>query len=348
MTSITETTQTDDNLPKSVKCDKKIQCICKTVDKDVQSEEKPVKTKQTASGTTKSSYFTRILQMETVPDRPEEKKEDSSSDIVYHRSHQVITDTKSVGTDEFLLRSIRLPEESKDADNMGKISKTTTTTIVQLQKSTENKCVDIIPVHYELVQSQTSYDDIHTSETRHVRLQKGTPWSDVRVADVSQDISSALVDSIGSYFPQHHSVAVSARLSHSVSPTASTSRNGNGNGKPTYPHSKPNVVSWGIQFAPVMLTGVTQTTETLKHRTTPDLSVSVGVQADSEYTGEDDYYIKRVVTTIARKGLSSYCRRGPVAKKIVEHTDLLTSSLPSNLDDELDEEVTAGPKATKK
>ncbi|KAH8867967.1 mucin-like protein [Schistosoma japonicum] len=350
-TKLTETIQTDECLLKNIKCskcssrgcDKKIQSEYITNHKDVQSEDKPMRMKETASSTVKSNYFTRILQMETIPDKL--KSTDTSDGLKQYteHSHRGRSDSKSIQTDTFLLRSIHLPEESRDGESLGKISKKTT--IIQLEKSTKDKCVDTMQTKKQLPESHTSYDDIQTFE-RSVRLQKGVSRSEAQVTDVPQDIlfeirRSTIVDSSGSYSLQQNSVAVSVRPSHMTSPTGSTGRNGKG--KTLYQYSKPDVVNWGVQFAPVTLTGVTQTTESLKHKLTIDSTVNIGVQTDAS---EDDYYIKRVVTTIARKGLSSYCRRGPVARKI-EHTDLLTSSLPSNLDEEFDDELTVGPKTTK-
>ncbi|CAH8596444.1 unnamed protein product [Schistosoma turkestanicum] len=352
-TSLTELTQTDESLLKNIKCfkcmsrgnDKKIQSEYTTVDKDVQSQETSVKTKQTASATVKSNYFTRILQMETIPVKLKAEDELDMSKQYIEFSHRARNESRSVQTDTFLLNTIQLPEGRMEVDSVGKISKKTT--IVQLEKLTTDKCVDTIPFKKELVESQTSYYDILRFDRRNVKLQKGKPWSEAQMPDIQFETKhSLIIDSSGSYSPQQNSVAVSARpTTTSILPhVASTSRNGNGKSRTLYQHSKPDVISWGVQFAPVTLTGVTQTTESLKHKLTIDSSVNVGVQTDDI---EDDYYIKRVVTTIARKGLSSYCRRGPVARKIVEHTDLLTSSLPSNLDEEFDEEITVGPKTTK-
>uniref|UniRef100_A0A5K4F2I5 Protein CASC3 n=1 Tax=Schistosoma mansoni TaxID=6183 RepID=A0A5K4F2I5_SCHMA len=348
-TSLTEITQTDECLLKNTECFK---CISrggdkKTIDKDVQSEEKSIRTKQTASSTVKSNYFTRILQMETIPDKP--KAPDTSDVLKLYREsgYRAKGESRDVQTDAFLLGSIQLPE-SKEVDGVGKISKKTT--IVQLEKLTTDKCVDTMPFEKGLIESQTSYHDIQTSERRNVRLPKETPWPEAQATNVLQDIQfeirhPQMIDSSGSYSPQQNSVSVSARpTTHMLTHAESTSRNGNGKVKTPYQYLKPDVVSWGVQFAPVTLTGVTQTTESSKHKLAIDSSVNISVQTDAV---EDDYYIKRVVTTIARKGLSSYCRRGPVAKKIVEHTDLLTSSLPSNLDEEFDEETTIGPRTTK-
>ncbi|CAH8682385.1 unnamed protein product [Schistosoma rodhaini] len=348
-TSLTEITQTDECLLKNIECFK---CISrgsdkKTIDKDVQSEEKSIRTKQTASSTVKSNYFTRILQMETIPDKP--KAPDTSDVLKLYREsgYRAKGESRDVQTDAFLLGSIQLPE-SKEVDGVGKFSKKTT--IVQLEKLTTDKCVDTMPFEKGLIESQTSYHDIQTSERRNVRLPKETPWPEAQATNVLQDIQfeirhPQMIDSSGSYSPQQNSVSVSVRpTTHMLTHAESTSRSGNGKVKTPYQYSKPDVVSWGVQFAPVTLTGVTQTTESSKHKLAIDSSVNISVQTDAV---EDDYYIKRVVTTIARKGLSSYCRRGPVAKKIVEHTDLLTSSLPSNLDEEFDEETTIGPRTTK-
>ncbi|CAI2735381.1 unnamed protein product [Schistosoma spindalis] len=348
-TSLTETTQTDECLLKNIECFK---CISrgydkKTIDKDMQSEEKSIRTKQTASSTVKSNYFTRILQMETIPEKP--KASDTSDVLKLFREsgYRAKCESKNVQTDTFLLGSIQLLE-SREVDSVGKISKKTT--IIQLEKLTTDKCVDTMPFEKGLIGSQTSYHDIQTSERRNIKLLKETPWSEAQASNVLQDIQyeirhPQMIDSSGSYSPQQNSVSVSARpTTHMLAHTESTSRNGNGKVKTPYQYLKPDVVSWGVQFAPVTLTGVTQTTESSKHKLTIDSPVNIGVQTDAI---EDDYYIKRVVTTIARKGLSSYCRRGPVAKRIVECTDLLTSSLPSNLDEEFDEETTIGPRTTK-
>ncbi|CAH8678505.1 unnamed protein product [Schistosoma haematobium] len=348
-TSLTEITQTDECLLKNIECFK---CISrgydkKTIDKDMQSEEKSIRTKQTASSTVKSNYFTRILQMETIPDKP--KASDTSDVLKLYREsgYRARGESKNIQTDTFLLGSIQLPE-SREVDSIGKISKKTT--IVQLEKLTTDKCVDTMPFEKGLIESQISYHDTQISERRNIKLLKETPWSEAQVSNVLQDIQyeirhPQIIDSSGSYSPQQNSVAVSARpTTHMLAHTESTSRNGNGKAKTPYQYLKPDVVSWGVQFAPVTLTGVTQTTESSKHKLTIDSPVNIGVQTDAI---EDDYYIKRVVTTIARKGLSSYCRRGPVAKRIVEHTDLLTSSLPSNLDEEFDEETTIAPRTTK-
>ncbi|CAH8646131.1 unnamed protein product [Schistosoma mattheei] len=311
-TSLTEITQTDEYLLKNIECFK---CISrgydkKTIDKDMQSEEKSIRTKQTASGTVKSNYFTRILQMETIPDKP--KASDTSDVLKLYREsgYRARDESKNIQTDTFLLGSIQLPE-SREVDSIGKISKKTT--IVQLEKLTTDKCVDTMPFEKGLIESQVSYHDTRISERRNIKLLKETPWSETQVSNVLQDIQI-------------------------------NKQNGNGKAKTPYQYLKPDVVSWGVQFAPVTLTGVTQTTESSKHKLTIDSPINIGVQTDAI---EDDYYIKRVVTTIARKGLSSYCRRGPVAKRIVEHTDLLTSSLPSNLDEEFDEETTIAPRTTK-
>ncbi|CAH8653296.1 unnamed protein product [Schistosoma intercalatum] len=348
-TSLTEITQTDECLLKNIECFK---CISrgydkKTIDKDMQSEEKSIRTKQTASSTVKSNYFTRILQMETIPDKP--KASDTSDVLKLYREsgYRARGESKNIQTDTFLLGNIQLPE-SREVDSIGKISKKTT--IVQLEKLTTDKCVDTMPFEKGLIESQISYHDTQISERRNIKLLKETPWSEAQVSNVLQDIQyeirhPQIIDSSGSYSPQQNSVAVSARpTTHMLAHTESTSRNGNGKAKTPYQYLKPDVVSWGVQFAPVTLTGVTQTTESSKHKLTIDSPVNIGVQTDAI---EDDYYIKRVVTTIARKGLSSYCRRGPVAKRIVEHTDLLTSSLPSNLDEEFDEETTIAPRTTK-
>ncbi|VDP68049.1 unnamed protein product [Schistosoma mattheei] len=348
-TSLTEITQTDEYLLKNIECFK---CISrgydkKTIDKDMQSEEKSIRTKQTASGTVKSNYFTRILQMETIPDKP--KASDTSDVLKLYREsgYRARDESKNIQTDTFLLGSIQLPE-SREVDSIGKISKKTT--IVQLEKLTTDKCVDTMPFEKGLIESQVSYHDTRISERRNIKLLKETPWSETQVSNVLQDIQyevrhPQIIDSSGSYSPPQNSVSVSARpTTHMLAHTESTSRNGNGKAKTPYQYLKPDVVSWGVQFAPVTLTGVTQTTESSKHKLTIDSPVNIGVQTDAI---EDDYYIKRVVTTIARKGLSSYCRRGPVAKRIVEHTDLLTSSLPSNLDEEFDEETTIAPRTTK-
>ncbi|CAH8663702.1 unnamed protein product [Schistosoma guineensis] len=348
-TSLTEITQTDECLLKNIECFK---CISrgydkKTIDKDMQSEEKSIRTKQTASSTVKSNYFTRILQMETIPDKP--KASDTSDVLKLYREsgYRARGESKNIQTDTFLLGSIQLPE-SREVDSIGKISKKTT--IVQLEKLTTDKCVDTMPFEKGLIESQISYHDTQMSERRNIKLLKEPPWSEAQVSNVLQDIQyeirhPQIIDSSGSYSPQQNSVAVSARpTTHMLAHTESTSRNGNGKAKTPYQYLKPDVVSWGVQFAPVTLTGVTQTTESSKHKLTIDSPVNIGVQTDAI---EDDYYIKRVVTTIARKGLSSYCRRGPVAKRIVEHTDLLTSSLPSNLDEEFDEETTIAPRTTK-
>ncbi|CAH8671948.1 unnamed protein product [Schistosoma bovis] len=342
-TSLTEITQTDECLLKNIECFK---CISrgydkKTIDKDMQSEEKSIRTKQTASSTVKSNYYTRILQMETIPDKP--KASDTSDVLKLYREsgYRARGESKNIQTDTFLLGSIQLPE-SREVDSIGKISKKTT--IVQLEKLTTDKCVDTMPFVKGLIESQISYHDTQISERRNIKLLKETPWSEAQ--DIQYEIRHPqIIDSSGSYSPQQNSVAVSARpTTHMLAHTESTSRNGNGKAKTPYQYLKPDVVSWGVQFAPVTLTGVTQTTESSKHKLTIDSPVNIGVQTDAI---EDDYYIKRVVTTIARKGLSSYCRRGPVAKRIVEHTDLLTSSLPSNLDEEFDEETTTAPRTTK-
>nr|CAH8876346.1 unnamed protein product [Trichobilharzia regenti] len=320
-----------------------------THDKDVQCsptlDEKSVKpTKQaTATSTIRSQYFTRILQMDTLP--------------------EIEKNSKQTTTDDYLLE--RLPlfkhrSDDRDSDHDDKIKMSTS--VVQLEKPTAEQCCQIDFRRNELIAAAASYhqSDIHIRDSDIVFQKR-----------LQEPRRTPIIDSTGYYSHEYHSVGINTRFSPSTSPRTATSRTRTTPSPPSSTRSKtrspksPDVVSWGVQSAPVMLTGVTQTTETLKHKISLDLSISTGVQTDLPLSdaGEDDYYIKRVVTTIARKGLSSYCRRGPVTRKIIDHSDLLTSSLPSNLnvgqhegddeaEDQLDEEMIAVgdqlPKTSKK
>ncbi|KAG5453393.1 hypothetical protein CSKR_202498 [Clonorchis sinensis] len=211
-------------------------------------------------------------------------------------------------------------------------------------------------------------------QTRHVRIQKGSSWlfsrqqdtgiqvdltevgqeSPLYVRPVQTAARSEVVDTTECY--------VSSRYGSMTSPTGSARGSVLG-GR----YMRPNVVSWGVQCTPHTLTGVTQTTDLLKYETGSEISgdavsikedvkqskgvATIGVQTDIE----DEYLIKRVVTTVARRSaIQSYRHNAPVLKQLRGRgrTPLLSSSLPSNLDGQFieddDEQLAGVPVTTKK
>ncbi|KAF7257753.1 hypothetical protein EG68_05196 [Paragonimus skrjabini miyazakii] len=204
-------------------------------------------------------------------------------------------------------------------------------------------------------------------QTRHVRIQKGGSWLACRHQDAftQSDTPEAPIEEqkVGSVKAVPKSDVVDAAESVLVSrvgsgPSSVISPPGSVRGSRIL---RPDVVSWGVQCTPHTLNGVTQTSDLYKADTGYEVSsqsvrsASVGIQTKSD----EDYIIKRVVTTIARKGATSSYRRGaPVVRQmqIRGRTPLLSSSLPSNLDeqflaeeddDEVDDELQT-PLATKK
>ncbi|OON19170.1 hypothetical protein X801_04963 [Opisthorchis viverrini] len=211
-------------------------------------------------------------------------------------------------------------------------------------------------------------------QTRHVRIQKGSSWlfsrqqdtgiqvdltevgqeSPLYVRPVQAATRSEVVDTTECY--------VSSRYGSMTSPTGSVRGSVLG-GR----YMRPNVVSWGVQCTPHTLTGVTQTADLLKYETGSEISgdavsikedvkqskgvATIGVQTNIE----DEYLIKRVVTTVARRsGIQSYRHNAPVIKQLRGRgrTPLLSSSLPSNLDGQFieddDEQLAGVPVTTKK
>ncbi|KAF8567757.1 hypothetical protein P879_06262 [Paragonimus westermani] len=212
-------------------------------------------------------------------------------------------------------------------------------------------------------------------QTRHVRIQKGGSWLASRHQDAftQSDTPDAPIEEqkLGSVRAVPRSDVVDATESVLVSrvssgPTSVISPPGSFRGSRVL---RPDVISWGVQCTPHTLNGVTQTSDLYKVDTRYEVSgqpasvkedarsvrsASLGIQTKSD----EDYIIKRVVTTIARKGtMSSYRRGAPVVRQmqIRGRTPLLSSSLPSNLDeqflveddDEIDDELQT-PLATKK
>ncbi|TGZ58035.1 hypothetical protein CRM22_009785 [Opisthorchis felineus] len=211
-------------------------------------------------------------------------------------------------------------------------------------------------------------------QTRHVRIQKGSSWlfsrqqdtgiqvdltevgqeSPLYVRPVQAVARSEVVDTTECY--------VSSRYGSMTSPTGSARGSVIG-GR----YMRSNVVNWGVQCTPHTLTGVTQTTDLLKYETGSEISgdavsikedvkqskgvATIGVQTDIE----DEYLIKRVVTTVARRsGIQSYRHNAPVLRQLRGRgrTPLLSSSLPSNLDGQFieddDEQLAGVPVTTKK
>ncbi|CAL8085208.1 unnamed protein product [Calicophoron daubneyi] len=216
---------------------------------------------------------------------------------------------------------------------------------------------------------------------RHVRIQKGSSWLDTRLVDDEtqidhdmtdfvvqpQQISNIqvspptdMVDANEAYVPPRYSTTVGARPASVTSPAGSLRGSSNGYYRPY----RPEAVSWGIQCTPVTLTGVTQTNgyfksegETEGRIFTTRVSTTQKSDADVQCnidTQGDDYFMKRVVTTVSRRGATStYKRTGPVVRRILPRSraHVLATSLPSHLDadffDEDDEDI-EGPVTTRK
>ncbi|THD20391.1 hypothetical protein D915_008953, partial [Fasciola hepatica] len=226
-----------------------------------------------------------------------------------------------------------------------------------------------IPTQDDSVQTEQTISDAPATlpvvQKRHVKIQKGSSWLESRMTNAETQVERSspetvmggrrfdVMDATESYIHGRHVASGSGRIASITSPTGSMRER----------KHRPQLISWGVQCAPVTLAGVTQTIESETNgrgvgirlsTTIPSVTVghSVSVQTESESL-DDDYYIKRVVTTIARRGsASTYRRQAPVVRQVNSRgqANLLTSSLPSNLDEEFfdNEDELLNPITTRK
>ncbi|CAH8600759.1 unnamed protein product [Dicrocoelium dendriticum] len=193
-------------------------------------------------------------------------------------------------------------------------------------------------------------------QTRHVRIQKGSSWLVSRQQDVevqaspltSTEVEIRLTDLIqgAPRIDVPDSGEAGVTKPHGSRPSSTTSPTGSIRGL-RYPRQE--AVNWGVQCTPLTLNGVTQTSDLTRTESGSDISdhSTTAVRRPKHYGGtsvglqtsfDDEYTIKRVVTTIARRGnVSVHKRSTPVVRYMHARgrPSLLTTSLPSHLDEQL-------------
>ncbi|VDP72899.1 unnamed protein product [Echinostoma caproni] len=324
--------QTDETVPK-------LEATVRTETTVYTTERKSRDLKDSACDAVKPTYVTQILQadapvtgIEVTPQLQQHKMPTSPPSI---RDVSLMTPMSSLQRDSYVM------------------------THIQMEIPTQNNSVQTDPITLEAPAAAP------VVQKRHVKIQKGSSWLDSRLTSTETQVDREspesivssrrmdVMDTTESYVHSRNLSSVVGRVTSITSPTSSVRER-----KP-----RPHLISWGVQCAPVTLAGVTQTIESetngrgvgIRPSTTvaPATSgQSVSVQTEQE-AQDDDYYIKRVVTTIARRGgATTHRRQAPVVRQVHSRgqANLLTSSLPSNLDEEFldDEEEWSNPITTKK